>query len=112
MSSTHLTSEQTKAIEKILAEIRPPLVRGSRRRTAAARFLVDRLDGESETDLRTVVDAYVKNLDSHQDALAQWKSEGGAVGTAPRNEARRLIDNDTSGMRRRDRETVARHQLI
>ncbi|RUT97556.1 hypothetical protein EOD23_28535 [Mesorhizobium sp. USDA-HM6] len=112
MSSSHLTSEQRTAVEKILAEVRPPLVRGSRRRTAAARFLAERLDGESEMDLRTVLDAYVKNLDSHQDALAQWKREDGAVGTAPRSEARRRIDNDTSGMRRRDRETAARHQLI
>lgn len=112
MSSTYPTTEQMTAIEKILAEIRPALIHGSRRRTAAARFLAERFDEESETHLRAILSAYVKRLDSHQNALAQWKSEGGAVGTAPRTEARRWIDNDTSGMRRRDRETAARHRLI
>ncbi|MGX5800592.1 hypothetical protein ACWGS9_05040 [Bradyrhizobium sp. Arg314] len=112
MSSAHLTSEQKKASEKILAEVRPALIDGSRRRTAAARFLLARFDGEPETHLRAILGAYMKGLDSHQDALAQWKSEDGAVGTAPRTEARRWIDNDTSGMRRRDRETAARHRLI
>ncbi|RWA69651.1 hypothetical protein EN836_28255 [Mesorhizobium sp. M1C.F.Ca.ET.193.01.1.1] len=112
MSSTHPTTEQMTAIEKILGEIRPALIHGSRRRTAAACFLAERFDKESEMHLRAILSAYVKRLDSHQSALAQWKSEGGAVGTAPRTEARRWIDNDTSGMRRRDRETAARHRLI
>lgn len=112
MSSTYPTTEQVTAIEKILAEVRPALVHGSRRRAAAARFLAERFDGEAKTHLRKILSAYVKRLDSHQDALAQWKSEGGAVGTEPRTEARRWIDNDTSGMRRRDRATAARHRLI
>ncbi|WFP61691.1 hypothetical protein [Mesorhizobium sp. WSM4904] len=112
MSSIYPTTEQMTAIEKILAEFRPALIQGSRRRTAAARFLVERFDGESKTHLCTILNAYVKRLDSHQDALAQWKSDGGAIGTEPRTEARRWIDNDTCGMRRRDRETAARHRLI
>ncbi|TGR16261.1 hypothetical protein EN840_35105, partial [Mesorhizobium sp. M8A.F.Ca.ET.197.01.1.1] len=83
MSSTHPTTEQMTAIEKILGEIRPALIHGSRRRTAAACFLAERFDKESEMHLRAILSAYVKRLDSHQSALAQWKSEGGAVGTAP-----------------------------
>ncbi|RRH96013.1 hypothetical protein EH240_23735 [Mesorhizobium tamadayense] len=112
MSSTHLTSEQMTAIEKILADVRPALINGSRRRTAASRFLAEHFDGVSKTHLRTILGIYVRRLDSYQDALAQWKSEGGAAGTVPRTEARRRIDNDTNGMRRRDRETAARNQLI
>ncbi|TIQ32490.1 MAG: hypothetical protein E5X48_25810 [Mesorhizobium sp.] len=112
MSSTYPTSEQMRAIEKILAEVRPVLIDGSRRRTAAARFLAERFDGESDTHLRTILSAYVERLDSHRDALAQWEDEGCRVGTEPRTEARRWIDNDTSGMRRRDRETAQRHRLI
>jgi hypothetical protein len=98
--------------EKILAEVRPSLIWGTDRRTAATRFLSERFDGESETHMRVILDAYVKALDAHDDALARWKNEGGAVGKGARTEARRRIDNDTTGMRRRDREMAARHRLI
>jgi hypothetical protein len=112
MSSTYLKSANMTAIEKLLAEVRPSLIQGSDRQTAAARFLAERFDGEEEMHMRTVLAAYVKGLDAHNDALARWDDEGGAVGKAPRTEARRRIDNDTIGIRRRDRETAARHRLI
>jgi hypothetical protein len=112
MSSTNLTSAHVTAIEQMLAEVRPSLIRGTHRRTAAARFLGERFDDESETHMRAILNAYVKALDAHDDALARWKSEGGAVGKGQRTEARRRIDNDTAGVRRRDNETAARHRLI
>lgn len=62
--------------------------------------------------MRTILGAYVKALDAHDDALARWKDDGGAVGKGLRTEARRRVDNDTTGMRRRNRETAARHRLI
>jgi len=112
MSSANPTSAHMTAVEKILAEVRPPLIQGTLRRTAATRFLSERFDEESETHMRAILDAYVKALDAHDDALARWKNEIGAVGKGARTEARRRIDNDTTGMRRRDRETAARHRLI
>jgi hypothetical protein len=112
MSSTYLTSGHLKAIERILAEIRPSLLQGTDRQTAAARFLIERFDGDSEAHMRAILDEYVEGLDSHQDALARWTDEGGAIGRAPRTEARRRIDNDTTGLRRRDRATAERHRLI
>jgi hypothetical protein len=112
MSSTYLTPADMTAIEKMLAEVRPLLVQGSGRKAAATRFLAERFDGESETHMRAILNAYVKALDAHDDALARWKNESGAVGKSVRTEARRQIDNDTAGIRRRDRETAARHRLI
>ena len=112
MSSTYLTPADMTTVEKILAEVRPPLMQGTDRQTAAARFLAERFDGESEAHMRAILDAYVKALDAHDDALARWKNESGAVGKGARTEARRQIDNDTAGTRRRDRETAARHRLI
>jgi hypothetical protein len=44
--------------------------------------------------------------------LEEWDNEGGAIGKSPRNEARRRIDNDTSGTKRRTKETKARNDLI
>jgi hypothetical protein len=112
MSSTNLTSAHMTAIEQILAEVRPSLIRGTPRRTAAARFLAERFGEESDAHMRTILGAYVKALDAHDDALARWKDDGGAVGKGLRTEARRRVDNDTTGMRRRNRETAARHRLI
>ena len=39
-------------------------------------------------------------------------NEGGAAGRSPRTEAQRLIDNDTSGAKRRAKATKDRNQLI
>jgi hypothetical protein len=44
--------------------------------------------------------------------LEEWDNEGGAIGKSPRNEAQRRIDNDTSGTKRRTKETKARNDLI
>ncbi|MBN9079687.1 MAG: hypothetical protein J0H84_26085 [Rhizobiales bacterium] len=112
MSSTYLTSANMTAVEKILAEVRPSLIQGTGRQAAAARFLIERFDEESEAHMRAVIEEYVKGLDSHENALARWNDEGGAIGSAPRTEARRRIDNDTAGMRRRDRATAERHRLV
>jgi hypothetical protein len=112
MSSSYLTSEDLRAIERILAGVRPSLIPDSDRQTAAARFLVERFPGGPETRLHNLVHAYLRDLDVHASALARWNDEGGAIGKAPRTEARRRIDNDTNGVRRRDRESAARHHLI
>lgn len=112
MSSAYLTSSDMTAIEKMLAEVRPPLIQGTGRQKTAARFLIGRFRRETTAHMRTILDVYVKGIDSHDDAFARWSNEGGAVGKAPRSEARRRIDTDTDGMRRRDREIAARHRLI
>lgn len=112
MSSTYLTSSHMRAIERLLAEVRPALAHDTERHTAAARFLAERFEKGSEAHMRAILDEYVKGLDSHQDAISRWLNEGGAIGKSPRTEARRKVDNDTSGMRRRDSETAARHRLI
>jgi hypothetical protein len=45
-------------------------------------------------------------------ALEEWDNEGGAIGKPPRSEAQRRKDNDTSGTRRRAKETKDRNDLI
>jgi len=112
MSSNYLTSEDMKAIQRVLGRVRPALIPGTDRQTAAARFLVERFPDETESGLYNLVRAYLHDLDAHEDALAQWNDDGGANGIAPRSEARRRIDNDTDGMRRRDRESAARNRLL
>jgi hypothetical protein len=112
MSSTYLTFADTKAIGKILAEVRPPLTQGSKRETAAARFLTDHFKRAVSTSPRALLSEYIKELDARECALAQWNDEGGATGKAPRTEERRRIDNDTDGTRRRARESAARNQLL
>ncbi|WP_315928889.1 hypothetical protein [Mesorhizobium sp. SP-1A] len=112
MSSTYLKSSDMTAIEKILAEVRPSLVQGTHRQTVAARFLIGRFDRKAQAYMRTILNMYIKELDSHEDALARWSDEGGATGKAPRTEARRRIDNDTDGTRRRALETKLRNRLI
>jgi hypothetical protein len=112
MPSTYLTSAHLRAIERILTEVHPSLVQGTERQEAAARFLIERFRGESEVHMRAIVEEYMSGLDSHEIALAQWNNEGGAIGKFPRTEARRRIDNDTAGVRRRDRDTAERHRLI
>jgi hypothetical protein len=47
-----------------------------------------------------------------QKSLERWDNEGGAIGRRPRTEAQRMIDNDTSGARRRTKETKDRNNLI
>lgn len=111
MSSTFLTTANLTEIETILSGVRPSLVHGSGRHTAAARFLIDRFNGKSDGH-SVVLAAYIEALDSREDALSRWNDDGGAIGKAPRTEARRRIDNDTNGMRRRDQETADRHRLM
>ncbi|WP_378218390.1 hypothetical protein [Aquamicrobium soli] len=112
MSSSYLTSEDMKAIERILGRVRPALIPGTDRQTAAARFLVERFPDDTESGLHNRVRAYLHDVDAHEVAFAQWNDDGGATGIAPRSEARRRIDNDTDGTRRRDRESAARNQLL
>ncbi len=45
-------------------------------------------------------------------ALDRWENEGGAISRPGRVEARRRIDNDTAGTRRRAKATKDRNQLI
>lgn len=112
MSSSYLTSEDMKAIERILGGVRPALIQGTDRQAAAARFLVERFLGEPDAHLQSLVLTYLRDLDAHANAISRWNDDGGATGKSPRSEARRRIDNDTDGMRRRDRESAARNQLL
>ena len=45
-------------------------------------------------------------------ALEEWDNEGGAIGKPPLTEAPRRIEDDTSGTRRRAKETKDRNDLI
>jgi hypothetical protein len=45
-------------------------------------------------------------------ALEEWDNEGGATGKPPPTEAQRRIENDSSGTRRRAKETKDRNDLI
>jgi hypothetical protein len=45
-------------------------------------------------------------------ALEGWDNEGGAIGKLPRTEAQPRIDDDTSGTRRRAKETKDRNDLL
>lgn len=45
-------------------------------------------------------------------SLERWDNEGGAVARVARTEKQRKIDNDTSGARRRTKETKDRNDLI
>lgn len=47
-----------------------------------------------------------------RNSLERWDNEGGAIGTPPRTEAQRRIDNDTSGTRRRSKATKDQNDLI
>jgi hypothetical protein len=75
--------------------------------------LVDAITSEASTagfDLEACAGDASKTL--KQKSLERWDNEGGAIGRRPRTEAQRMIDNDTSGARRRTKETKDRNNLI
>lgn len=112
MSSTYLTHADMRMIERVLGEV--PGTPGGFEREAAARFLISNFERKktAEADLRLLLAARVKVLDSMTRAISRWENEGGAQGKLPRTEAQRRIDNDTDGTRRRAKETERRNRLI
>jgi hypothetical protein len=75
--------------------------------------LVDAITSEASTagfDIEAEPDNPSKT--SKQKSLDRWDNEGGAIGRPLRTEAQRKIDNDTSGARRRKKETKDRNDLI
>lgn len=76
--------------------------------------LIDAITSEAvASDVRLHID--IPGPDS-SGTLERWDNEGGAIKKKPtdqeRREARRQVENDTDGTRRRDRETQARNRLI
>ncbi|MGP2491059.1 hypothetical protein ACTDI4_05460 [Mesorhizobium sp. PUT5] len=115
MSSTYLTDIDMRMIERLLAEVREPgACRDFDRETAAGRFLIDNFQRKrtTEVDLRGLLAARIKVLESLARGISRWDDEGGAPGKLPRTEAQRRIDNDTDGARRRAKETYSRNRLV
>lgn len=109
MSSAYLTPSNLKEIEGLLAELREATpLHSSDRETEAARFLVEHFQQgvTLEADLRVKLTSFLAQLDTVAGTFDQSDKPA-----AIRN-AKRLIENDTGGTKRRQMETKARHRLI
>ncbi|PWJ78348.1 hypothetical protein C7441_11613 [Pseudaminobacter salicylatoxidans] len=109
MSSTYLTSADMSMISRLVAEVRESQTfRNLPRETAAARFLIKQYEENltAEPELREKLALYLEALE------ITAPNDNGASGRLPRTEAKRFIDNDSDGTRRRLTETKRRNQLI
>jgi len=114
MSSTYLTHNDMRMIERLLGEVAGPNLPGGFDREAAARFLISNFERKktAEADLRLLLAARLKVLDSMARTISRAENGGGVAGRLARTEAQRHSDNDTDGMRRRAKETERRNRLI
>ncbi|MBS3652358.1 hypothetical protein KEU06_27585 [Pseudaminobacter sp. 19-2017] len=97
MSSTYLTSNDMKMIERLLAEApKDETYASSEVETAQVRLLIHAFESGISTEAELRGRLVSDNL-----------TRGGT-----RTEVQRRIDNDTNGTRRRAREMKERHQLV
>jgi hypothetical protein len=78
----------------------------------SAADLLDAIISEASTSGFDVgADAGKTSNTRKQKSLERWDNEGGAIGKPPRADTQRSRDNDTSGARRRAKETKDRNDL-
>jgi hypothetical protein len=97
MSSTYLTSDDMKMIERLLAE--------SPKDGAYASSEVD------TAQARLLIHTFESGLSTEAELRGRLVSDNLTRGVT-RTEAQRRIDNDTNGTRRRAKEMKERHQLV